>query len=389
MNGVLRRKCIRLVSALGLAVTAMTVPAGLTHAADPPPNDLFANATPVTLDFVDTVDTTMATTGEDEDFAAKEACDSPPFDSDAPPDATVWYSLTVDETVGVGISAAPPTFVTPGFNVVVDTGEGFECVAGGPVEVLFQAEPGVTYYVQSIDDQIPPGFPEEPLDTAIGGELTVSFTALGPPICPGIFENDPRLPPGLNVIVGTDDKDVIDGTPGDDLILGLEGNDLIRGHGGNDFIFGCAGDDQVEGNAGDDFVIGDSADFFGMPESTSGGDDRVFGGSGNDDIRGGPGDDYLNGGSGDDGVFGNQGDDDIRAGTGNDFAVGGFGNDIVRGQAGDDEVYGGFDSDTVLGGSGADLVNGDVPAPIVDESEHSDRCFGGPGPDTVENCERP
>ncbi|MFT7649032.1 MAG: hypothetical protein ACI8Y4_003788 [Candidatus Poriferisodalaceae bacterium] len=83
----------------------------------------------------------MATTGEPEDLAAQEACGSPP------PDATVWYSLTVDETLRVLLSSVPPTY-SSGFNVVVEGPGGFECVGGGPVEINFLADPGTTYLIQ-------------------------------------------------------------------------------------------------------------------------------------------------------------------------------------------------------------------------------------------------
>jgi hypothetical protein len=385
----------RLTLAAALVVATAFGSTNTAHAADPPANDLFANATPITLDFVEVVDTTMATNTDAEDLEAKDACGSPPFGSPEPPDATVWYSLTLPDgdPQRVLISAAPPTFVTPGFNVVVDTPEGFACVGGGPVEVFFIAEPGVTYYIQSIDDQIPPGGPEEPLDEVNGGMLNFSATSLGvplPDICPGIALDDPQLPQDANIIIGTDGDDHIRGTNGDDLIFGLDGDDEINGRGGNDVIFGCGGNDKINAGKGDDFVIGDSADFFGDPTNTNGGDDKINGGKGDDEIRGGPGDDDINGGAGMDEIFGNQGDDEIRGGPGDDFVVGGFGEDEVNGGPGDDGVFGGFDSDELNGGPGDDFVNGDAPAPPpfgVDESPHTDECNGGPGTNEIVFCE--
>lgn len=159
--------------ASALAVAVVVVPTTATVAADPPAHDLFADTTPIALDFTETIDTTMATTGEQQDFDAKHACGSPPFDSPPPHDATVWYSLQVAETVRVEVSAAPPEYVTPGFNVAVDTPDGLACVAGGPVELIFVAEPGPTYFIQVIDDQLPPD-PDAPLDTVNGGTLAFS-----------------------------------------------------------------------------------------------------------------------------------------------------------------------------------------------------------------------
>lgn len=366
---------------------AAVLPTATAVAADPPVNDLFANATAITPDFSETVDTSMATSGEPEDSAAKDACGSPPFDSPAPPDATVWYALTVngDGPEQIVVSAAPPEFVTPGFNVVVDTPDGFQCVTGGPVEVGFVAEPGVTYYIQSIDDQLPPD-PEAPLDTENGGILNISVISLGTPqpeLCPGVSPGN--LPPGLNVIIGTDGDDHLRGTSGPDAIFGLGGDDFIVGRGGDDFIFGCDGHDMIFGERGNDVIFGDSVEF-GDPDAT-GGDDFLRGGQGNDFVRGGGGDDFITGDNGDDELAGQTGDDQIRAGKGDDFAVGGRGDDEVSGGQGDDEVFGGRDSDWVSGGGGDDLVNGDLPAPFPDDAPHTDVCKGGAGTDEFANCE--
>jgi Ca2+-binding RTX toxin-like protein len=368
-------------------------PASPVHALDPPPNDLFDDATEIAaLPFDDQVDTTHATTGEPEDFAVKDACDSPPFDSPEPPDATVWYSLTVAEPNFVLVSAAPPQFVTPGFNVVADHGDHFECVAGGPVEVVFVAEPGVQYFIQSIDDQIPPGFPDVPLDTVNGGILDLSVQSLGvpePEICPGLIPNDPSnpFPPGLNRVFGTPGDDVLVGTPGPDLIIGLEGDDVMNGLGGDDVLVGCAGDDEISGGDGDDLIVGDSPNFFGNPGSTDGGDDTVAGGPGNDEILGGPGDDDLAGNSGDDAIFANQGNDTVAGNSGADFVVGGFGNDTVTGGSGDDGVAGGPGDDDLNGGQGDDFITGDFPNGQPDPGPNTDHCNGAQGEDTIIFCE--
>lgn len=338
------------------------------------------------------IDTTEATTGEPEDFIGKDECGSPPFDVPDPPDATVWFTLTVPADEWVVISAAGSDFVTPGFNVLVDTGGGFQCVNGGPVELLMLAEAGVTYVIQSIDGQIPPDWDGDPanLDTTNGGLLVLDVVSLGAPrpeICPGLYTNDPRLPGGFNVIIGTDGDDVLTGTPGNDAVLGKDGNDTINGLGGDDFLFGCGGDDVINGGDGDDFVIADSADFMGNPTSRNGGDDIVNGGPGNDEIRGGPGDDVLNGNGGDDGVFGNQGNDVVNGNNGSDFLGGGFGDDTVTGGQGDDGVTGGPGNDDLNGGQGDDFITGDFPSGQPDPSDNSDRCIGAGGDDFIIFCE--
>ena len=373
-------------------VVGSTLAASSAAHATPPDNDLFADRMIVAAGDTVVVDTTEATTGEPEDFDAKEACGSPPFGVPDPPDATVWFSLTVPADEWILLSAAPPAFVTPGFNVLVDTGVGLTCETGGPVEQLFLARGGVEYLIQSIDDQIPEDWDGTPegLDTEHGGILTmnvISLGAPGPEICPGIYTNDPRLPPGFNVIVGTDSDDVLDGTPGDDAIVGKDGNDTINGHGGNDFLFGCGGDDVVDGGDGDDMVIGDSADYFGDPTSTSGGNDTLTGGDGNDDVQGGPGNDDVAGNSGDDGVFGNQGDDIVNGNNGSDFLGGGYGNDVVNGGQGDDGVTGGPGDDRLNGGEGDDFMTGDFPNGMSDPTMNVDHCNGAQGDDEIIFCE--
>ncbi|NNE11440.1 MAG: hypothetical protein HKN41_04260 [Ilumatobacter sp.] len=385
------RTTIRLALATALVVAVAAAPA-TTAGAAPPDNDAFADAIALQLDVPVTVDTSEATNTDPEDLIAKNECGSPPFFTDDPPDNTVWFTYTNDgaDPLRILLSAAPPMFVTPGFNVLVDHGGGLHCAAGGPVEVVWVAEPGETYYIQSIDDQIPPDWDGDPanLDTVGGGDLTVTATSLGvplPEICPGFALDSPELPPGLNLILGTDGDDELVGTNGNDLIVGLEGDDEIDGRGGDDVIIGCNGEDDIDGGSGDDFIFGDNP-IFGDLEAP-GGDDEIHAGSGNDTVFGGPGDDDIEGGNGDDELFGQPGNDDIEAGRGNDFVVGGFGDDDIDGGNGNDELFGGFDSDEIDGGNGDDYVNGDVPAPFPDESPHSDECDGGRGNDVVENCE--
>ena len=362
----------RLALVLPFAFIGVVVPTYSASAA-PPSNDLFANATPIELDFSEVVDTTEATTGEPEDAAGFE-CGAPAVD------ASIWYRLTVDSTQWVILSTSTDSY-SSGANVFVEFGGDLFCIAGAGGGPFFLAEPG-EYLIQVVDDQLDGG--------GNGGTVEFSATSGGAPepeICPGLIPNDPQIPAGINRVFGTDGDDVLKGTPGDDFIVGLGGDDDIRGGGGNDIIFGCDGDDKISGGPGDDFIIGDSADFFGDPGSTSGGDDDISGGSGNDQIRGGPGNDDIDGNSGDDELFGNQGDDDMNGHGGNDFMGGGIGNDYVDGNGGDDFVSGGFGDDELRGGGGSDFITGDLPNGQEDPFPNHDNCKGGGGADEIVFCE--
>ncbi len=365
----MRRSRIALVAPL--AFIGVVVPTSVASAA-PPPNDMFINATPITLDFTEVVDTTEATADDPED-AAGFSCGAPAVD------ASIWYRLTVDSTQWVIMSTSLDSYST-GANAFVYAGTDLECIAGGAGGSYFIAEPG-EYIIQVIDDQLDGG--------GNGGIVEVSFVSGGAPeleICPGVIPNDPGAPP-LNLIVGTEGDDVLKGTPGDDLIIGRGGDDYIKGRGGNDVILGCDGDDTIRGGAGDDVIFGDSLDFFGDPTSTSGGNDDIRGGKGNDEVRGGPGDDHIHGNAGDDGLFGNQGDDDIDGNGGNDFLGGGFGNDWVRGGGGDDFVSGGFGDDELRGGGVDDFITGDLPNGQEDPEPNHDHCKGGRGMNEIVFCE--
>lgn len=69
----MRRSRIALVAPL--AFIGVVVPTSVASAA-PPPNDMFANATPITLDFTEVVDTTEATADDPEDAAGCTSLDS-------------------------------------------------------------------------------------------------------------------------------------------------------------------------------------------------------------------------------------------------------------------------------------------------------------------------
>ena len=67
-----------------------------------------------------------------------------------------------------------------------------------------------------------------------------------------VVQGCPRVPPGLNEIVGTKGSDVLRGTNGDDVICGLGRKDRIKGRGGDDLLFGGLGHDSLIGGPGRD-----------------------------------------------------------------------------------------------------------------------------------------
>ncbi len=209
-------------------------------------------------------------------------------------------------------------------------------------------------------------------------------------------------PSDLNLIVGTDDKDVLNGTEGADEIRGLDGGDRIDGGDGEDVINAGSGKDwNVRGGNDADifeFGIGDervrildfedgldlirftdglTADDLHISTSSSGESVNIFADSTadrliirveegdvidqNDFLFSGeppmdPGEEII--GTPDrDLLFGTTGDDTIRAGDGSDKIDGGAGDDLIEAGAGKDwSVRGGQGADIFEFGSGDDRV---------------------------------
>jgi len=151
---------------LGVA-TAVTILVGGTAApamAAPPSNDLAANATPVSLGFSETIDTTEATTDAD-DAQLNESCGAPATD------ASVWYLFepTTDGAVIIDVSASN---YSAGVAVGVGSPGNLTTVACGSGAILLDAVAGETYYVLAFDDQTDGG--------GNGGLLSISFVDPGP-----------------------------------------------------------------------------------------------------------------------------------------------------------------------------------------------------------------
>ncbi len=192
---------------------------------------------------------------------------------------------------------------------------------------------------------------------------------------------------GNDYAEGGSGNDIIFGGLGEDAILGGEGHDLISGGADNDYIEGGAGDDIIYGDSGNDVILGgDGADTI----SAGAGDDVIDGGIGDDVIDGSIGNDELHGGDGNDVLFGGDGNDTIHGDSGNDLILGDAGidilygdsgNDIIDGGANDDLIFGGLDNDLLFGGDGEDYVYGELGNDIIVGGKGDDLLDGGEGND--------
>jgi Ca2+-binding RTX toxin-like protein len=242
---------------------------------------------------------------------------------------------------------------------------------------------------------------------------------------------------GIEVIFGTDYRDVLSGAAGVDVLNAGGGNDFLEGRGGNDLLSGGDGDDLLRGGDGDDVIDGaagiDRASFSGAiagihvdlnlagsAQNTGQGMDTLIGiehvtGTVFDDVITGDGaDNWI--GSGSDGGGGSTGNDVLSGGGGNDLIEVGIGNHVMDGGAGTDtaRLYGngthisaagatvslalqgaaqdteqgmmtltGFENlsgslhaDNLTGDGGANLLAGDVGDDVLSGGAGNDRLYG-------------
>jgi hypothetical protein len=158
-EGIVFRRIAVLVLAFG-AFSAAALPA----LAAAPANDLSGGATLAAVGFSEVLDTTEATT-DDEDAQLNENCGAPATD------ASVWYTV-VGNGGGVVVDVSSSNY-TAGVAVGVGDPGSLELVACGPGLVGFFGEPGVTYHVLAFDDQFD--------GAGNGGSLNISFNEAPPP----------------------------------------------------------------------------------------------------------------------------------------------------------------------------------------------------------------
>ena len=152
--------------ALALACCTALLPVfGASASATEPSNDRLSGATPVTVGFSQELDTTLATT-DDEDALVGQTCSGPAGPAGRT-DASVWYSYeaTNDGDVMVDVSGSN---YSAGVYVATGVPGTLAAEACGPQSVAFSASAGTTYYVVAFDDQSD--------GTGNGGVLRISFS---------------------------------------------------------------------------------------------------------------------------------------------------------------------------------------------------------------------
>jgi len=140
--------------------------AGPVLAATPPANDTYDGRVVISaLPFVDTVDTSSATT-DSTDVDADADCGAPALD------ASIWYELTPSSDGPIGIDASIADYST-GLLVVSGSPGAFTFETCGPGAVDLEAVAGVTYAILIFDYQGD--------EQGNGGTVTLSLGDAPPP----------------------------------------------------------------------------------------------------------------------------------------------------------------------------------------------------------------
>lgn len=148
-----------------MATIAALIPLTTTSAlAAPPTNDSFGGATPASLGFSQTLDTTEATTDAD-DAEANATCGAPAIE------ASVWYSYSPPADGAVVVDVSASSFAA-GLIVVTGSPGSLALVTCGPGAVAFGALAGETYSVLAFDFVSGAGN---------GGSLRIEFAEVAPP----------------------------------------------------------------------------------------------------------------------------------------------------------------------------------------------------------------
>jgi hypothetical protein len=173
-----------------LVLTLLYLAAVAPAWAAPPPNDTRDQATVIAaLPFTETIDTSEATIGPDDDAAAT-TCGLP-----SPYPKSVWYRYTPATDHSLVIDTAGS-----GYSVGVGVGTGVTCVATFPGEGSFFAQADQTYFIAVVD-----------IGAGAGGSLQLSVEINQAPVC-----EDVAISVQAGTSVAVPSPDCVD--PEDDLL---------------------------------------------------------------------------------------------------------------------------------------------------------------------------
>jgi Family of unknown function (DUF6299) len=159
------RQLVRAGQLVGLvtATASMVVLGALPASAAPPTHDTITSAKVITeVPFSETVDTTEATTDE-EDAAVNTNCGAPATNG------SVWYSIEASAPAYI-VDVSQSDFAA-GVIVATGTPGNLSLLACGPGSVGFPTTAGETYYVMAFSDD----------PAVVGGQLVINVTAGEPP----------------------------------------------------------------------------------------------------------------------------------------------------------------------------------------------------------------
>jgi hypothetical protein len=152
----------RLVLSVGLALVLLFGSVVATAWAAPPPNDTRDQATVIAaLPFSDTVDTTEATIGPEDEEASANCGLATPFPK------SVWYRYTASTDQSVVIDTAGSDYP-----IGVGVGTGGTCITTFPTAGGFAAQAGQTYVIAVVD-----------IGAGTGGSLQLSVDLNHAPVC--------------------------------------------------------------------------------------------------------------------------------------------------------------------------------------------------------------
>jgi hypothetical protein len=150
------------VFGLATAMATLVALGAAPASAEVPSNDTIGGAKAITVPFEEVVDTTEATTDE-QDAAINTNCGAPATNG------SVWYQFTAGDSPAYVIDVSESDF-TAGVIIATGTPGDLTLVNCGPSAVGFESTPGTTYYVMAFSDN----------PDVVGGQLSIKVSESGP-----------------------------------------------------------------------------------------------------------------------------------------------------------------------------------------------------------------